>query len=74
MATPQLKEIYETIRDLSLRDRLRLVEQVLRDAQESMPTSTEPRPLGIDAGKIWIAEDFDAPLPDDIQRLFNGES
>jgi prevent-host-death family protein len=24
------------------------------------------------AGKIWIAEDFDAPLPDDIQAAFEG--
>jgi hypothetical protein len=31
------------------------------------------RPLGIDAGKGWIAEDFDAPLPDDIQAAFEGE-
>jgi hypothetical protein len=23
-------------------------------------------------GKIWIADDFDAPLPDDIQRYFEG--
>jgi len=24
-------------------------------------------------GRIWIAPDFDAPLPDDIQRYFDGE-
>ena len=24
-------------------------------------------------GRIWIAPDFDAPLPDDIQRYFEGE-
>lgn len=30
------------------------------------------RPLGIDAGKIRIAEDFDAPLPEDILRDFEG--
>ncbi len=24
-------------------------------------------------GKIWIADDFDAPLPDDIQRAFDGD-
>ena len=23
-------------------------------------------------GKMWIADDFDAPLPDDIQRYFEG--
>lgn len=25
-------------------------------------------------GRIWMAADFDAPLPPDIQRLFAGES
>jgi hypothetical protein len=38
--------------------------------------SEEPRlrPIGIDAGKGWIAEDFDAPLPEDLQQLFEGRS
>jgi prevent-host-death family protein len=30
------------------------------------------RPLGMDRGKIWIADDFDAPLPDDLLKLFYG--
>jgi len=25
---------------------------------------------GLDRGKVWIAEDFDAPLPPDVQKLF----
>jgi len=28
--------------------------------------------LGIDRGRIWVAEDFDAPLPDDILARFLG--
>lgn len=28
------------------------------------------RILGIDKGKVWIAPDFDAPLPDDILEDF----
>lgn len=38
--------------------------------------SSEPRlrPIGIDAGKGRIAEDFDAPLPEDLQQLFEGRS
>jgi hypothetical protein len=28
--------------------------------------------LGLDRGKGWIAEDFDAPLPEELQRLFEG--
>jgi len=34
-----------------------------------------PRKLrepGSMAGKIWIADDFDAPLPEDIQAAFEG--
>ncbi len=30
------------------------------------------RPLGMDRGKIWIADDFDAPLPDDLLKQFYG--
>jgi len=30
------------------------------------------RPMGMDRGKIWISEDFDAPLPDDLLKLFYG--
>ena len=26
------------------------------------------RPLGMDEGRIWIADDFDAPLPDDLLK------
>lgn len=32
----------------------------------------EPRTLGGWQGKVWIAEDFDDPLPDDLQRSFQG--
>ncbi len=31
------------------------------------------RPMGIDAGKGWLADDFDAPLPEEIQRALEGE-
>jgi prevent-host-death family protein len=30
------------------------------------------RLLGMDRGQIWIADDFDAPLPDDLLKLFYG--
>jgi prevent-host-death family protein len=32
------------------------------------------RPLGMDEGRIWIADDFDAPLPDDLLKAFYGGS
>ena len=28
------------------------------------------RIAGMDAGKVWIADDFDAPLPPEIQKYF----
>jgi len=31
------------------------------------------RPLGLYRGQIWMADDFDAPLPDDILAGFYGE-
>ena len=34
------------------------------------PTKTE-RALGLDRGKIWMADDFDAPMPD-LEDLFYG--
>ncbi len=35
-------------------------------------SSAKIRPLGMDRGRIWIADDFDAPLPDDILAEFYG--
>jgi prevent-host-death family protein len=32
-----------------------------------------PRQLGRLRGRIWIAEDFDAPLPPDVLAAFHGE-
>lgn len=34
--------------------------------------SKAKRPLGFARGEIWIADDFDAPLPDDLLKLFYG--
>ncbi|KYF50312.1 hypothetical protein BE08_25940 [Sorangium cellulosum] len=30
--------------------------------------------LGMDRGTAQIADDFDAPLPEDLQRAFDGET
>ncbi len=32
---------------------------------------TQRKPGGWE-GRVWIADDFDAPLPDDVQRPFEG--
>jgi prevent-host-death family protein len=36
------------------------------------PKKGKLRPLGMDEGRIWIADDFDAPLPDDLLKEFYG--
>ena len=36
------------------------------------PEKKSIRPLGMDRGRIWIADDFDAPLPDDLLKEFYG--
>jgi antitoxin (DNA-binding transcriptional repressor) of toxin-antitoxin stability system len=33
----------------------------------------EPRKPGLLKGKIWIADDFDEPLPGEIMAAFRGE-
>jgi prevent-host-death family protein len=33
---------------------------------------TTPRPLGLYAGQVWMGDDFNDPLPDDIQKAFDG--
>jgi prevent-host-death family protein len=32
------------------------------------------RPLGMDRGEVWVADDFDAPLPDELLEQFYGAS
>jgi prevent-host-death family protein len=36
--------------------------------------TTEPRRPGGWEDKVWISDDFDAPLPDELHRAFRGES
>jgi prevent-host-death family protein len=36
-------------------------------------SSREPRIPGLMKGKLWIAEDFDEPLPEEIMAAFRGE-
>jgi prevent-host-death family protein len=36
------------------------------------PKKPEVRPLGMDRDRIWIADDFDAPLPYDLLKAFYG--
>lgn len=41
--------------------------------QKSAPSDRRAA-LGMDRGKVQIADDFDAPLPEELQRAFEGEN
>jgi prevent-host-death family protein len=43
----------------------------LRPLAEAM--RNEPRPFGLCAGQFTVPDDFDAPLPDDVLREFEGQ-
>lgn len=32
----------------------------------SIPSTSQPRVAGLNKGKIWVSDDFDAPLPDEF--------
>ncbi len=36
------------------------------------PKKAKTRPLGFARGEVWVADDFDAPLPDEILAGFYG--
>jgi prevent-host-death family protein len=38
-----------------------------------LPVTAAPRVPGGWEGKLWVADDFDAPLPPDVQRGFDAE-
>lgn len=39
-----------------------------------VPVEKKSKPIpGLLKGEIWIADDFDAPLPDDILNAFEGK-
>jgi prevent-host-death family protein len=38
----------------------------------AVETQKKVRPLGFARGEVWVADDFDAPLPDDILAEFYG--
>jgi hypothetical protein len=47
--------------------------EVVVTLPEASPAASGRRPVGIDAASgITVPEDFDSPLPEDLQRLFEG--
>ena len=39
----------------------------------ALETPTRPRKPGGWEGQVWIADDFDAPLPEDLEKSFYGD-
>lgn len=82
MATRDIVNIHEAKTHLS-----RLVEQAAAGKEIIIAKAGKPkarlvpleskqpvRRLGLAKGKIWIAEDFNAPLHDDLLDLFEGKA
>jgi hypothetical protein len=60
--------------DLSAFEGMR-VEVIVVEDEVSAERGVAPqgRPLGIMRGQFVVPEDFDAPLPEELQRYFEGE-
>ncbi len=65
--TVTLDEIVELTKQLSLLDKVRLIEKVAPQIeQELKAVQPAPRIAGLHAGAIWMSDDFDEPLPDEF--------
>ena len=71
MAKRKVVNVHEAKTHLS-----RLLERVTAGDEVVIAKAGKPvavpgkRSIGIDAGRVFIAEDFDAPLPDDLLEGF----
>ena len=62
-----LDEIVELTRQLSLLDKVRLIEESAPQIkQELKAAQAAPRKAGLHIGAIWTSDDFDEPLPDEL--------
>lgn len=50
-----------------------IMEEEVQNAAMSGSAVTRRRPLGLYRGRLVVADDFDAPLPEDMQRYFDGD-
>jgi hypothetical protein len=39
----------------------------------NLPTNGKPRPIGLAKGQFTVPDDFNAPLPEDVLRTFEGK-
>jgi antitoxin (DNA-binding transcriptional repressor) of toxin-antitoxin stability system len=47
-------------------------ERSLAEIRPIATVATQPRPFGLCAGRFTVPTDFDAPLPDEILKEFEG--
>jgi hypothetical protein len=50
-----------------------VMEEDAQHAAVSASGATRRRPLGLYRGRFVVSDDFDAPLPEDVQRYFDGD-
>jgi prevent-host-death family protein len=60
-----------------LLDRVEAGEEIVlgragRPVARLVPVAKPRRLLGGDEGRVWVADDFDAPLPEDLLAAFEG--
>jgi hypothetical protein len=63
-----------TLSDLGAFEGKRVQITITEEDEPPAMAPPERRELGLLRGKLWVADDFDAPLPHDIQKYFDGES
>ena len=71
----QLAEALETIPESATLEEAftRLYKAFKERQRRRIAQPSRERPFGMDVGKGKIADDFDMPLPEDVERLFLGE-
>ena len=79
MADPAEKlsadDLFPLAKKLPRGEQLRLARRLLETEPATADDLLAKRRAGIGryAGQGWIAEDFDAPLPPEVQKYFDGE-
>jgi hypothetical protein len=60
----------EEPQDIKTSEPIKVYVTILNDLP---PIKKEPRPFGLCAGEFVVPDDFDAPLPEEILRDFEGQ-
>ncbi len=75
MTTEEILEATEQLTDEQKEILISLLQKRrVETKHEQMPKFRQPRRPGMLAGRLTIAEDFDAPLPAEMMAAFRGET